>query len=119
MPGRGRVERGRTRREAASLDLGSARGEVARRVDQILLRADSSNDDELARRFLRQSLGEPDEGVESLLRLRKQEDGALGRSILEGASLEDLSRTVLDQGLEPQPVSGRQEALENLVNRYV
>ncbi len=46
-------------------------------------------------------------------------DGALGRSILEGASLEDLSRTVLDQGLEPRPVSGRQEALENLVNRYV
>jgi len=44
----------------------------------------------------------------------------LGRAILDGnASLESLSRTVLGDGVEPQPRSGRQEALENLVNRYV
>jgi xylose isomerase len=44
--------------------------------------------------------------------------GALGRAILEGrhdlASLADLA---LAQGLDPKPVSGRQEELENLVAR--
>lgn len=42
----------------------------------------------------------------------------LGRDILSGGrSLEDLSKLVLETNLEPQPVSGRQEMLENLVNR--
>ncbi|HEV7372271.1 xylose isomerase [Arenibaculum sp.] len=47
-------------------------------------------------------------------------DGALGRDIAEGrldlAALADLA---VERGLDPKPRSGRQEALENLVNRYV
>jgi xylose isomerase len=42
----------------------------------------------------------------------------LGHGILAGASsLEALSRHVLDRDTDPEPVSGRQEYLENLVNR--
>lgn len=45
-------------------------------------------------------------------------NGPLGRAILDGQrSLADLERHVLDRGVEPQPRSGRQELLENLVNR--
>ncbi len=45
-------------------------------------------------------------------------DEALGRAILAGErSLADLEAYVLTRGREPQPVSGRQEALENLVSR--
>jgi xylose isomerase len=44
----------------------------------------------------------------------------LGERIAGGKiSLAELSDLVLDKGLEPKPRSGRQEALENLVNRYV
>ncbi len=44
----------------------------------------------------------------------------LGRDILAGKkSLEDLAAWVLETNLEPTPVSGRQEMLENLVNRVV
>jgi len=46
-------------------------------------------------------------------------DRELGQRILKGASLADLSQIVLEQDLEPRPKSGRQEALENLVGRYV
>ena len=46
-------------------------------------------------------------------------NGELGQRILKGASLADLSKLVLDQDLEPRPKSGHQEALENLVSRYV
>ncbi len=47
-------------------------------------------------------------------------DSALGREILAGQkSLGDLSAEVLSRNLEPQPASGRQEMLENLVNRYL
>ena len=46
-------------------------------------------------------------------------DRELGQRILKGASLADLSQIVLDQDLEPRAKSGRQEALENLVSRYV
>jgi xylose isomerase len=34
-------------------------------------------------------------------------------------SLEDIAKKVGDSGLQPQPRSGRQEYLENAVNRYV
>jgi len=45
-------------------------------------------------------------------------DGALGRDILDGRlSFADLERRVLERGVEPQPRSGQQERLENLVNR--
>ncbi|MGH7786650.1 MAG: xylose isomerase [Candidatus Binatia bacterium] len=44
-------------------------------------------------------------------------DGPLGRAILTGTrGLADLEREVLEAALEPQPRSGRQEMLENLVN---
>jgi len=47
-------------------------------------------------------------------------DGALGRAILAGEhDLPSLSERVRDQGLDPRPVSGRQEWLENLVSRYL
>ncbi len=47
-------------------------------------------------------------------------DGALGTRILDGgASLADLHRLVLDDDLDPVPASGRQELLENLVNRHI
>ena len=45
-------------------------------------------------------------------------DGDLGRAILAGQrSLGDLEQHVLARGVEPEPRSGRQEMLENLVNR--
>jgi xylose isomerase len=44
---------------------------------------------------------------------------AEGRAILNGErSLEDLASRVQSENIEPSPVSGRQEYLENLVNRY-
>ncbi len=44
----------------------------------------------------------------------------LGLQILNGkASLEDLAKIVETQGLDPKPVSGQQEYLENLVNSYI
>jgi xylose isomerase len=47
-------------------------------------------------------------------------DGDLGKQILsDGMSLEALSDRVLDDGINPEPQSGRQEMLENLVNRYL
>jgi xylose isomerase len=47
-------------------------------------------------------------------------DGPLGREILAGEhDLESLFARVRDLGLHPKPVSGRQEWLENLVNRYL
>lgn len=42
------------------------------------------------------------------------------QAMLQGKqSLEDIAAYVRDSGIEPQPVSGRQEYLENIVNRYV
>ncbi|HVM97768.1 MAG TPA: xylose isomerase [Candidatus Acidoferrales bacterium] len=43
----------------------------------------------------------------------------LGRSILDGGKcLADLADDVRSKGIDPQPRSGRQEMLENIVNRY-
>jgi len=36
-----------------------------------------------------------------------------------GSGLEDIAAKVLADGTNPQPVSGKQEVLENIVNRYV
>ena len=44
--------------------------------------------------------------------------GPLGQDILGGATLVDLAERVHQGGLSPQPVSGRQERLENIVNRH-
>jgi len=47
-------------------------------------------------------------------------EGGEGRAILDGKrSLEDLARRVEKKGIEPRPVSGRQERLEDLVNTYL
>ena len=47
-------------------------------------------------------------------------EGALGGEILAGRhDLESLANLVRNGGVDPQPVSGRQEWLENLVNRYL
>ena len=34
-------------------------------------------------------------------------------------TLEDIAERVVKEGIEPEPRSGRQELLENVVNRYV
>ncbi len=45
---------------------------------------------------------------------------AEARAMLSGhRTLEDIARRVVDEKIEPQPRSGRQEWLENVVNRYV
>lgn len=47
-------------------------------------------------------------------------DSGLGKDIMDGGlSLADLSDRVVDGAIEPEPRSGRQEMLENLVNRYL
>jgi xylose isomerase len=47
-------------------------------------------------------------------------EGTLGGEILAGRhDLQSLAELVRDGGFDPQPVSGRQEWLENLVNRYL
>ncbi|MGA2838113.1 MAG: xylose isomerase [Acidimicrobiales bacterium] len=46
--------------------------------------------------------------------------GPLGSDILGGTmTLDELHRLVLDEDLDPTPVSGRQELLENTVNRHI
>ncbi|MGY6708323.1 MAG: xylose isomerase [Rhizobiaceae bacterium] len=46
--------------------------------------------------------------------------GAEAQAMLKGErTLEEISARVLKEGLDPKPVSGRQEWLENVVNRYV
>ena len=43
-----------------------------------------------------------------------------GKAILDGkVTLEDLAARVEKENLNPQPRSGQQEYLENLVNRFV
>ena len=47
-------------------------------------------------------------------------DGAEAKKILSGQyGLDDLDAYIRKAGLDPQPRSGRQERLENLVNRYL
>jgi xylose isomerase len=43
----------------------------------------------------------------------------LGRQIMESASLEELADMVAENGINPAPRSGRQEMIENLVQRYL
>ncbi|MEM9178677.1 MAG: xylose isomerase, partial [Pseudomonadota bacterium] len=42
----------------------------------------------------------------------------LGAWIMQDATLEDIARKVEAGGIEPTPRSGRQEMLENLINRF-
>ena len=42
------------------------------------------------------------------------------KAMLNGeVGLEEIAARVADEGIEPAPRSGRQEMLENLVNRFV
>ncbi|MFN3314716.1 MAG: xylose isomerase [Hyphomonas sp.] len=43
----------------------------------------------------------------------------LGKWIMDGASLESISDKVVADGIDPQPRSGRQEWLENILNRHL
>lgn len=45
--------------------------------------------------------------------------GDFGKKISAGVSLEELAQEVVNKDINPQPKSGRQEYLENVVNRYV
>jgi xylose isomerase len=77
--------------------------------------------DTLARGLLAAERMLADKKLESLVAQRyagwQQE---LGQKIMsKKMTLDDLSSHVLSKGLEPKPRSGRQEAIENLVNRYV
>ncbi|MEO1658938.1 MAG: xylose isomerase [Pseudomonadota bacterium] len=42
-------------------------------------------------------------------------DGELGQAIMQEWSLDDIAKQVADTALDPKPVSGRQERLENLI----
>ncbi len=59
----------------------------------------------------------------SLERLRDERyagwDSEGARALLANATLEDCEERVLSKGIEPEPRSGRQERLENLVNRFI
>ncbi len=84
-----------------------------------LLHAHIGGVDTLARGLLQAARLIEDGSVD---RFREERYGgwkqSLGRDILGGSkSLEDLSAHVLETNLDPKPVSGRQEMLENLVNR--
>jgi xylose isomerase len=47
-------------------------------------------------------------------------DSAEGKAMLKGKrTLDDIAERVAKKDINPQPVSGRQELLENIVNRYV
>jgi xylose isomerase len=47
-------------------------------------------------------------------------DGALGRAILDGTeTLATLEEKVMSGAIDPRPVSGRQEAIENQVNQVI
>ncbi|MBT8250532.1 MAG: xylose isomerase [Acidimicrobiia bacterium] len=46
-------------------------------------------------------------------------DGPLGQDIMAGAGLVDIASKVESGAINPDPVSGRQEKLENLVNRAI
>jgi xylose isomerase len=47
-------------------------------------------------------------------------EGELGGAIMDGEhDLESLAAKVIDEQINPQPVSGKQEILENIVNRFI
>ncbi len=44
----------------------------------------------------------------------------MAQAMLSGKrSLEEISERVLREGIDPKPRSGKQEILENIVNRYI
>ena len=41
------------------------------------------------------------------------------KQLMTSMSLEDIHKNVIDKNINPQPKSGRQEYLENLINSFV
>jgi xylose isomerase len=75
--------------------------------------------DTLARAFLSAAALHESGDLERARRARYEGwDSELGLRIQAGTGLDALSQDVLSRGYEPKPRSGRQERLENLVNRY-
>ncbi len=62
-----------------------------------------------------------DDVIDSKLRARYQGwQSGLGQDIMSGKeSLDSLSQKVEADNIDPEPVSGEQELLENIVNRYI
>jgi xylose isomerase len=77
--------------------------------------------DTLARALVAAAALIEDGGIADFVEARYADwDGALGRDIRSGRlGLTDLADRVRAGGIDPQPRSGRQERLENLVNRSV
>jgi xylose isomerase len=76
--------------------------------------------DTLARGLLAAAAMIEDGGLAAAVRDRYAGwEGDLGRRIMGGASMADIAAEVHARRLEPRPRSGRQEMLENLVNRFV
>ncbi|MDH2925069.1 D-xylose isomerase [Nicoletella semolina] len=77
--------------------------------------------DVLALSFKRAAKMIEDETLQKLVNARYSGwDSDFGKKILSGsASLQDLANKVAAEELNPQPVSGQQEYLENLVNSYI
>ncbi|SNS56456.1 xylose isomerase [Tropicimonas sediminicola] len=46
-------------------------------------------------------------------------DAPKNRDMLENGTLESITERVLSEGIDPEPRSGRQERLENYINRFV
>ena len=46
-------------------------------------------------------------------------DSVEAKDMLENGDLSAISEMVLSKGLQPEPSSGRQERLENLINRFL
>lgn len=85
-----------------------------------LLHAHVGSMDACARAFLQAAQMAADGIVDDAVQARYAGwESDEGRAILRGErSLADLAERVEREGLEPQPRSGRQEALENVLNRY-
>ena len=66
---------------------------------------------------------EPGRRLGALERLRAERysgwDTDDSRALLNHATLEHCEECVRDRPIDPQPRSGRQERLENIVNRFV
>ncbi len=76
--------------------------------------------DTLARGLLSAAAMIEDGGLEAALRDRYAGwDAPEARAMMEGLSLAEIAAKVEAEGLDPKPRSGRQERLENLVNRFV
>jgi xylose isomerase len=90
-------------------------------VPEDLFHAHIGGIDTLARSLLRAARMVEDGQLATFIKERYAGwDAGLGRDILAGRkSLADLAELVRERRLDPRPRSGRQEMLENIVNRFV